>query len=86
MVGFAVAVNVSIEVGYVVISCLICGELFVTMYNIQVAKEMIQVFWSVGPDYEGVIYIMEPAVGRVCLLAEHHVRVLCETVEYMRKR
>jgi hypothetical protein len=31
--------------------------------NIQLIKETPELLWSVGPDYEGVAHIMEPAWG-----------------------
>jgi hypothetical protein len=64
----------------VVISLLIHGRSFVLMYSVQVHKEMIQLCWSVGPDFESVIHILEAVEWHICVVAEYDPRVLCEAV------
>jgi len=64
------SVDVVNQEGKVAVWLSLHGELDVGMVVTEVVKDVIQLFGSMWPDHERIIYIMEPTHGLVGCLAE----------------
>jgi len=67
------SVYVIIQDGKVAVRPSLRGEFDVGMKVLEVVKGVIQIFWSMRPDHEFVVYAAESASGLVSRSAECHL-------------